>query len=76
MRCLQMGLLCVQEQAEDRPTMSWVVMMLGSEAMELPQPKQPGFSVRNSVPEADRSSGRQEESHSTNGVTITMLQAR
>ncbi|KAK1309368.1 Receptor-like serine/threonine-protein kinase SD1-8 [Acorus calamus] len=24
MRCLQVGLLCVQEQAEDRPTMSWV----------------------------------------------------
>ncbi|KAK1284617.1 Receptor-like serine/threonine-protein kinase SD1-7 [Acorus calamus] len=26
MRCLQVGLLCVQEQAEDRPTMSWVVI--------------------------------------------------
>ncbi|KAK1309367.1 Receptor-like serine/threonine-protein kinase SD1-8 [Acorus calamus] len=76
MRCLQLGFLCVQEQAEDRPTMSWVVMMLGSGAVTLPQPKQPGFSVRNRVPEEDRSSGRQEESHSANGVTMTMLQAR
>ncbi|KAK1261045.1 Receptor-like serine/threonine-protein kinase SD1-8 [Acorus gramineus] len=74
MRCLQVGLLCVQEQAEDRPTMSWVVMMLGSEAVTLPQPKQPAFSTGKGVPEADQSSGLHEESRSVNEVTMTILQ--
>ncbi|KAK1261140.1 Receptor-like serine/threonine-protein kinase SD1-7 [Acorus gramineus] len=76
MRCIQVGLLCVQEEAEDRPTMSWVVMMLGSEAMALPQPRQPGFSVGRRIPKADQSSGHEEESYSVNEVTMTMLQAR
>ncbi|CAL5341861.1 unnamed protein product [Camellia sinensis] len=41
LRSIHMGLLCVQHP-EDKPTMSSVVMMLGSEG-ELPWPKQPGF---------------------------------
>ncbi|CAL5405754.1 unnamed protein product [Camellia sinensis] len=41
LRSIHMGLLCVQHP-EDRPTMSSVVMMLGSEG-ELPWLKQPGF---------------------------------
>ncbi|KAJ0101131.1 hypothetical protein Patl1_04477 [Pistacia atlantica] len=41
-RCIHISLLCVQQYPEDRPNMSSVVVMLGSEN-ELPQPKQPGF---------------------------------
>ncbi|XP_077243478.1 cysteine-rich receptor-like protein kinase 10 isoform X2 [Tasmannia lanceolata] len=45
LRCIHIGLLCVQEDAADRPTMSSVVLMLGGESLGLRQPKQPAFSV-------------------------------
>ncbi|CAN6557626.1 unnamed protein product [Malus baccata var. baccata] len=39
LRCMQIGLLCVQERAEDRATMSSVVMTLSSEtAATMPHP--------------------------------------
>ncbi|KAI6704882.1 hypothetical protein NL676_007844, partial [Syzygium grande] len=42
-RCIQIGLLCVQQSPKQRPTMSSVLLMLDSESASLPQPKQPGF---------------------------------
>ncbi|KAG7591284.1 PAN/Apple domain [Arabidopsis thaliana x Arabidopsis arenosa] len=42
MRCVQIGLLCVQHQAMDRPNIKQVVSMLTS-TMDLPKPKQPIF---------------------------------
>ncbi|KAL3740478.1 hypothetical protein ACJRO7_021718 [Eucalyptus globulus] len=42
-RCIQIGLLCVQQRPEQRPTMSSVLRMSDSESASLPQPKQPGF---------------------------------
>ncbi|KAL2496100.1 G-type lectin S-receptor-like serine/threonine-protein kinase SD1-1 [Forsythia ovata] len=43
-RCIHVGLLCVQKYAEDRPVMSSVLFMLGSEeGAILPDPKEPGF---------------------------------
>ncbi|WCJ31890.1 S-locus lectin protein kinase family protein [Euphorbia peplus] len=44
-RCIQIGLLCVEEDADDRPSMASVVVMLNSEAT-LPRPKQPAFVIR------------------------------
>ncbi|RWR88151.1 G-type lectin S-receptor-like serine/threonine-protein kinase isoform X1 [Cinnamomum micranthum f. kanehirae] len=44
LRCIQVGLLCVQEKANDRPNMSSVVFMLGNETT-MPSPKQPAFCV-------------------------------
>ncbi|ESW29176.2 hypothetical protein PHAVU_002G049400 [Phaseolus vulgaris] len=44
-RCIHIGLLCVQENPEHRPTMSTVMLLLGSESMGLPQPKQPAFAL-------------------------------
>ncbi|GKD42325.1 G-type lectin S-receptor-like serine/threonine-protein kinase [Tanacetum coccineum] len=41
-RSIQVGLLCVQNNAKDRPTMMSVVLMLVSGGV-LPQPKQPAF---------------------------------
>ncbi|XP_050149349.1 G-type lectin S-receptor-like serine/threonine-protein kinase At1g61500 isoform X1 [Malus sylvestris] len=43
MRCMHIGLLCVQDKSEDRPTMPDVVFTLSSET-DLPLPKQPIFS--------------------------------
>ncbi|CAL5010839.1 unnamed protein product [Urochloa decumbens] len=42
-RCINIALLCVQENAADRPNMSEVVAMLSSESITLPEPKQPAF---------------------------------
>ncbi|KAF3599914.1 hypothetical protein F2Q69_00033807 [Brassica cretica] len=42
-RCIQVGLLCVQEDPADRPTLSTIVLMLSSNTVTLPVPKQPKF---------------------------------
>ncbi|XP_055960380.1 cysteine-rich receptor-like protein kinase 10 [Mercurialis annua] len=45
LKCVHIGLLCVQDEPAERPTMSSLVVMLASETITLPQPKQPLFSV-------------------------------
>ncbi|CAN6219103.1 unnamed protein product [Urochloa humidicola] len=47
LRCIQIGLLCVQEDPADRPVMSSVVMMLGSDTVSLRNPSNPAFYGRN-----------------------------
>ncbi|KAK2447142.1 G-type lectin S-receptor serine/threonine-protein kinase [Trifolium repens] len=78
LRCIHVGLLCVQERAEDRPTMPSVLLMLGSETALMPEPRSPGFSVGRSKnpPETDSSSSKQDETWSVNQVTVTLLNAR
>ncbi|KAB5534717.1 hypothetical protein DKX38_017803 [Salix brachista] len=74
LRCIQVGLLCVQKLPEDRPVMATVVFMLANEEAALPQPQQPGFFIeRGSIID---SKPRNEESCSTNEATITILEAR
>ncbi|KAI4342938.1 hypothetical protein MLD38_027500 [Melastoma candidum] len=75
LRCIQVGLLCVQEHAEDRPIMSTVLLMLGSESATMPQPKNPGFCLGRHA-ETDSSSGKHDESCTVNQVTVTVLDAR
>ncbi|MQM20116.1 hypothetical protein Taro_053131, partial [Colocasia esculenta] len=53
MRCIQIGLLCVQEAAADRPTMSSVVLMLSSESVSMRVPSRPAFFFGHSQPAAD-----------------------
>ncbi|KAI3758082.1 hypothetical protein L6452_05630 [Arctium lappa] len=74
LRSIHIGLLCVQQHAEDRPTMSSVVVMLDNEGT-LPPPKPPAFFTQLSFPENNAlSSG---PSHnSVDDVTITLLYAR
>ncbi|BFG27546.1 hypothetical protein CerSpe_138200 [Prunus speciosa] len=45
-RCIHIGLLCVQEDPADRPTMQSVVLMLNSYSVTLPLPEQPAFFLR------------------------------
>lgn len=42
-RYIHIALMCVQEHADDRPTMSNVVAMLNSENVILPEPKHPAY---------------------------------
>ena len=78
-RYVNIGLLCVQESAEDRPTMSDVVSMLINETAPLPPPKQPAFShVRSSTTNSRPpiSSSSRPDNCSVNNVTVSLLQAR
>lgn len=73
LRCIHIGLLCVQQHPEDRPSMSTVVVMLSSESA-LPQPMEPGFLIEKNLVEADSSS--KHLLSSTNEISLTMLEPR
>ena len=68
LRCIHVGLLCVQDHALDRPTMMDVVSMLSNEALQLSPPKQPAFFI-NRVAEVL-------ENCSLNNVTISVIEVR
>ncbi|PPD73537.1 hypothetical protein GOBAR_DD29541 [Gossypium barbadense] len=42
-RCIQIGLLCVQQNPKSRPTMARIVPMLSSSDITLPPPQHPAF---------------------------------
>ena len=70
LRCVKVGLLCVQEAPTDRPTMSSVIrMMEADEATSLPLSKEPAFSTC-------RNSSSAVTTYSNNVVTITLPEAR
>ncbi|CAI9756560.1 unnamed protein product [Fraxinus pennsylvanica] len=76
LRCIQVGLLCVQEQAEDRPNMDTVVLMLSSDTASMSQPKNPGFCLGRRPVDTESSSSKQDESCTVNQVTVTILDGR
>ncbi|KAG7617014.1 putative cysteine-rich receptor-like protein kinase 11 RLK-Pelle-DLSV family [Arabidopsis thaliana] len=45
-RCIHIALLCVQENPEDRPMLSTIILMLTSNTITLPVPRLPGFFPR------------------------------
>ena len=46
MRCIHVGLLCIQEDIAVRPTMSSVLLMLNSTSFPLPEPSEPPFLMQ------------------------------
>ncbi|KAL1336890.1 hypothetical protein AAHE18_10G096000 [Arachis hypogaea] len=75
MRYIHIGLLCVQELARDRPTMTAVISMLNSEIVNLPLPKQPAFMHRQKMLDIE-SSHRSDGSYSINYISLTNIQGR
>ncbi|PON85324.1 Protein kinase-like [Trema orientale] len=72
LRCMHIGLLCVQEDPEDRPKMSDVVVLLqGSESVSLSEPKQPAFVLGRLVP-SDQSTVYP----TMNGLTLSTILPR
>lgn len=43
LRCIHIGLLCVQEDPTQRPAMATVILMLDSFSVTLPLPQEPAF---------------------------------
>ena len=69
-RCIQVGLLCVQDRPDDRPLMSSVTFMLENESASLPAPKQPAYlGLQNFESEESRE-------NSVNTVSITAVEGR
>lgn len=75
LRSVHVGLLCVQQNPEDRPNMSTVIMMLSNEGI-LPLPKHPGFFTERKVKDIDQFSWSTQTPSSINEITITQLNAR
>ncbi|OAY24644.1 G-type lectin S-receptor-like serine/threonine-protein kinase At4g27290 isoform X3 [Manihot esculenta] len=73
LRCIQVGLLCVQQRPEERPTMASVLLMLDTESTLLPEPYQPGFYAERCLSETDSSSLGNLIS---NEMTVTLLEGR
>ncbi|GMJ14613.1 cysteine-rich RLK (RECEPTOR-like protein kinase) 14 [Hibiscus trionum] len=49
MRCIHLGLLCVQENIAYRPTIASVILMLSSYSMSLPVPSRPAFCMNSTM---------------------------
>lgn len=87
LRCIHIGLLCVQPEPDDRPDISTVVFMLTRDNMELQPPAQPAFFFGRESPSASRSNGQRsyaydrsdlilEQGMSVNDITLTELDPR
>ncbi|XP_018499630.2 G-type lectin S-receptor-like serine/threonine-protein kinase CES101 isoform X2 [Pyrus x bretschneideri] len=68
LRCVHVGLLCVEENAADRPTMSDVVSMLTNQSTPLPLPAKPAFFTGRNVVE-DGSRGKKSKFFSSNEIS-------
>lgn len=64
-RCIQMALLCVQENITRRPTMASVVLMLESQSTNIPTPTRPAYLTD--------ASGREILTSSINGSARTSI---
>ncbi|KAL0873667.1 hypothetical protein Bca101_023372 [Brassica carinata] len=75
LRCIHIGLLCVQESAASRPTMASVALMLNSNSFTLPTPSRPAFVWENVMP-SNVSSSTEGLQMSSNDVTVSELSPR
>ncbi|XP_060196206.1 cysteine-rich receptor-like protein kinase 10 isoform X2 [Lycium barbarum] len=80
-QCIHIGLLCVQEDANERPTMASVVLMLNSYSVTMRVPQEPGFFFHSRTEilpkglESDQSTSKSIPL-SINDVSITELEPR
>ncbi|XP_059658867.1 putative G-type lectin S-receptor-like serine/threonine-protein kinase At1g61610 [Cornus florida] len=75
LRYINIGLLCVQGNANDRPTMSDVVSMLTNEYAPLPIPKEPAFFTGRGVMNTNPSLGNARNC-SVNTATVSVIDGR
>ncbi|MCD7451842.1 hypothetical protein HAX54_013555 [Datura stramonium] len=76
-KCLNIGLLCVQEDPKDRPNTSNIIRMLGSDnIISLPSPNQPAFMTRKCANNTSSSSNAKSDGVSNNQLTVTIETGR
>jgi serine/threonine protein kinase len=70
MRCINIGLLCVQEKVAERPSMASVVLMLDGHTIALSEPSKPAFfSHSNAVSDSSSSLGHNAKTSNYNSNT-------
>ncbi|KAF7020547.1 LOW QUALITY PROTEIN: hypothetical protein CFC21_033628 [Triticum aestivum] len=74
MRCINIALLCVQENAVDRPTMLDVIAMLSNKTMILQKPKHPAYFSLSTA--GNKEAPTTTKSCSVNDVTISTVTPR
>ncbi|KAH9651083.1 Receptor-like serine/threonine-protein kinase SD1-7 [Citrus sinensis] len=75
-RYINVALLCVQDNAADRPTMSDVISIINSERLELPSPKEPAFIKGINVKNSSHSNDGMSNLCSVNDVTVSLVYPR
>ncbi|XP_050280377.1 G-type lectin S-receptor-like serine/threonine-protein kinase At1g11330 [Quercus robur] len=75
LRCIQVSLLCVEDGAIDRPTVSDMLSMLTNESTKLPLPKKPAFSIARKQIEANIPN-KESDIYTMNGLSISDMDAR
>ncbi|KAK8471858.1 hypothetical protein PHAVU_002G049500 [Phaseolus vulgaris] len=70
-RSIHIGLLCVQEDPEDRPTMATIVLMLDSNTVTLPTPKRPAFFIHSGT-DATMPKGQQFDQSITKSLPMSI----
>ncbi|PRQ30456.1 putative protein kinase RLK-Pelle-DLSV family [Rosa chinensis] len=76
LRCVHVGLLCVEENAASRPTMLDVILMLTNESMSLPVPTKPAFCTERNVITDAIGGNRPEMVASVNGISNSGFDGR
>ncbi|CAN6854020.1 unnamed protein product, partial [Brassica oleracea] len=82
LRCIEVGLLCSQYFARDRPKISLVVAQLQQETIEIQKPKHPGYypidEGKRGIPSSSNVKGESSTSTSNtvNGYTFSEIDAR
>ncbi|RYR37379.1 hypothetical protein Ahy_A09g042275 isoform D [Arachis hypogaea] len=69
-KCIQIGLLCVQENPNSRPTMGTIISYLNNHSLDLPSPQEPAFFLHGSG-FMDPKTVAQESSSSQSGKSST-----
>ncbi|GJZ44196.1 putative receptor-like protein kinase, partial [Tanacetum coccineum] len=79
-RSIHIGLLCVQDNVNNRPTMSSVVLMLSSSSLTLSVPSEPAFfigsTIDREVPDIYAYSSLTSGQFSVNGVSVSDIVPR
>ncbi|CAN4087131.1 unnamed protein product [Withania somnifera] len=73
-RCIHLALICVQDMALHRPSISSVVLMLETDNIRLPMPRQPTYTSMRKYEDAEIWNEKQD--FSSNNVTISVIVGR
>jgi hypothetical protein len=74
-RCIHIGLLCVQEDPASRPTMATIVLMLESHSVSLQLPQHPAFLLRSGAKRNMKTEVAHDDSTTTQSATFSVDEA-
>ena len=76
LRCIKIGLLCVQENVSDRPSMTSVILMLNGNLDPIPTPAQPASFMQSNIVSSTSVQNDKSSDVTNNEATITELSPR